>query len=52
VLHEFGHLVGLDHTADPSQVMYSEAQFNVQDYGPGDLRGLAQLGRQACVPEL
>jgi hypothetical protein len=52
ILHELGHLVGLDHTADPAQVMYSEAQFNVRDYGSGDLRGLAQLGRQACVPEL
>jgi hypothetical protein len=52
ILHELGHLVGLDHTADPAQLMYSEAQFNVRDYGPGDLRGLALLGQQACVPEL
>jgi len=51
MLHEFGHLVGLDHTADRREIMYSEAQFNVRDYGPGDLRGLALLGTQACYPD-
>ena len=50
VLHELGHLVGLDHTADRTQIMFSESQFNVRDYGAGDLRGLAELGRQACFP--
>jgi hypothetical protein len=52
MLHEFGHLVGLDHTADRKEIMFSEAQFNVRDYGPGDLRGLAQLGTQACYPNM
>ncbi len=52
ILHELGHVVGLDHTADRSQLMFSEAQFNVQDYGDGDLRGLAELGTQRCYPEL
>jgi hypothetical protein len=52
ILHELGHLVGLDHTADRSQLMFSEAEFNVRDYGAGDLRGLALVGTQACVPEL
>jgi hypothetical protein len=50
ILHELGHLVGLDHTADRSQIMFSESEFNVRDYGDGDLRGLAQLGTQACFP--
>ena len=50
VLHEFGHLVGLDHTSDQHQIMYSEAQFNVRDFGVGDLRGLAKLGTQQCYP--
>jgi hypothetical protein len=49
-LHELGHLVGLDHTSDRTQLMFSEAQFNVDTYGDGDLRGLALLGRQACFP--
>ena len=52
LLHELGHVVGLDHTADPTQLMYSEARFNVQDYGEGDRRGLALLGTQPCHPEL
>jgi hypothetical protein len=50
ILHELGHLVGLDHTSDRSQIMFSEAQFNVRDYGIGDRRGLARLGTQACFP--
>jgi Protein of unknown function (DUF2510)/Matrixin len=52
IMHELGHLVGLDHTADQSEIMYSEAQFNVQEYGAGDRRGLALLGTQACYPQL
>jgi hypothetical protein len=51
MLHEFGHLVGLDHTADRHEIMFSEGQSNVIDYGPGDLRGLAKLGTQPCFPE-
>jgi predicted Zn-dependent protease len=52
LLHELGHLVGLDHTADHDQLMFSESQFNVRDYADGDLRGLAVMGTQACVPEV
>ena len=52
ILHELGHLVGLDHTADRSQLMFSESQFNVRDYADGDRRGLAVMGTQACVPEV
>jgi hypothetical protein len=35
---------------DRSEIMFSESQFNVLDYGAGDLRGLAKLGTQACFP--
>jgi Protein of unknown function (DUF2510)/Matrixin len=52
ILHEFGHLVGLDHTNDRTQLMFSEAEFNVADYGDGDLRGLARLGTQSCFPNV
>jgi hypothetical protein len=52
ILHELGHLVGLDHTADRNQIMFSESQFNVRDYADGDRRGLAVMGTQACVPEV
>jgi Protein of unknown function (DUF2510)/Matrixin len=51
ILHELGHLVGLGHTTDRTELMFSESQFNVRDYGPGDLRGLARLGTQACYPD-
>ena len=49
MLHELGHLVGLDHTDDRKQIMYSES-LNVLDYAPGDLHGLAELGTQPCYP--
>ncbi len=52
ILHEFGHLVGLDHTNDRTQLMFSEAEFNVADFGDGDRRGLARLGTQACFPNV
>jgi hypothetical protein len=50
VLHEVGHLVGLDHTADRTQLMFSEAQPDVRDFGGGDRRGLPTLGAQDCFP--
>ena len=50
VLHELGHLVGLDHVVDRTQLMFSEAEFAVRDYGAGDLRGLVLVGNGACVP--
>jgi hypothetical protein len=48
--HELGHLVGLDHVDDPTQVMYpSGTRMSVQ-FGPGDVSGLAALGAGACDP--
>ena len=52
VLHEFGHLVGLDHVDDDRQLMYPETRRGVSDFAAGDLTGLVQLGAGACVPEL
>jgi hypothetical protein len=52
VLHEMAHLVGLDHVADESQLMYPETVRGVTDLADGDLTGLARLGQGACVPEL
>lgn len=50
VLHELGHLVGLDHVDDRSQVMSQTGNGNVSMYGGGDLTGLALVGRGRCFP--
>lgn len=49
VLHELGHLVGLDHVDDPYQVMYPANVAPLPAYRDGDLRGLEQLGLGRCV---
>lgn len=47
MLHEIGHLLGLAHVQDPTQVMYPSS--NGPDvYGPGDLTGLALAGSGTC----
>ena len=52
LLHEIGHLVGLDHADAPTQVMNEGSDDETFDYGAGDLRGLRALGAGACVPVL
>lgn len=51
LLHELGHVMGLNHAAAASQVMYPTIQKrDTSAYASGDLTGLAQLGRaQGCV---
>jgi hypothetical protein len=52
LLHELGHIMGLDHVKDPDQLMYSGSHpnFSVRVFGPGDLEGLRRLGEDAgCV---
>lgn len=51
VLHELGHVVGLDHVADDSQVMWVGGLHGA-GLGSGDLAGLARLGRGPCTPDL
>jgi predicted Zn-dependent protease len=50
VLHEFGHLVGLDHVADETQLMNPETVVGITDFAAGDLAGLSRLGRGPCAP--
>jgi hypothetical protein len=52
VLHELGHLVGLDHVDDRRQLMAGGGESTVTDFGDGDLAGLAQLGAGECAPGL
>jgi hypothetical protein len=45
VLHELGHLIGLDHVQDRGQLMYPSISDRSPDgFAGGDLAGLGQLG--------
>lgn len=46
VLHELAHLIGLHHVDDRSELMYPITR--QLDWGPGDLAGLAELGKGTC----
>jgi hypothetical protein len=46
VVHELGHLVGLDHVEDPDELMYRDT--GALELGPGDRSGLAILGNAPC----
>jgi hypothetical protein len=49
--HELGHIVGMGHTKVFGELMQG-AGGGVTDWGPGDLQGLEQLGRdQGCLTE-
>ena len=51
IQHELGHVVGLDHVADRSQLMNPAIHSGTPNgFGGGDLAGLAQLGaREGCM---
>jgi len=48
-LHELGHLAGLGHVNDPTQMMNPSIPGIAARYGAGDLAGLARLGSGSCV---
>ena len=48
VLHEFGHLAGLDHVDDPSQLMDRQPTPKEGGFADGDRRGLAALSGGPC----
>lgn len=49
--HELGHVMGLDHVSDSSELMYPTLTWRTpQSYASGDLLGLSRLGRLAgCI---
>ena len=47
VMHELGHVLGLDHVDDRDQLMYDE-NVGQTELGPGDRAGLAALGAGRC----
>jgi hypothetical protein len=50
LMHELGHVVGLGHVSDIGDAMYPTVR-GIAEYGPGDLAGLAAVGRAAgCHP--
>lgn len=51
ILHELGHLVGLDHVDDPTQLMAAQTS-GVTALQAGDLTGLNRLGAGRCIAEL
>lgn len=51
ILHELGHVMGLEHVDDPTQLMYPE--IGAPDgLAAGDLNGLYQLGHASCRKDL
>lgn len=47
IMHELGHLVGLDHVNSPSELMHPSSTTQT-GLGPGDLQGLAEAGNGPC----
>ena len=48
LLHEFGHVFGLDHVHSRAELM-NQQNIGLTHFGPGDLEGLRLLGRGPCV---
>ena len=48
IMHEFGHLVGLDHVDSQAELMASD-NYGKTSFGDGDLAGLARLGSGSCA---
>ena len=51
VMHEVGHVVGLGHVTDPTQIMHGEAGGTAKDWGTGDLAGLSLVSQGKCYPD-
>ena len=49
--HEFGHVVGLGHVNDPTELMNPMTVPGIDTYQSGDLYGLAELGKGRCTSD-
>lgn len=49
IMHELGHLVGLDHIDGQDQLMDARGNPRITTFRDGDLAGLARLGVGPCV---
>jgi len=50
-MHEWGHVVGLDHVDSRKELMYPSVGGYLKNYGTGDREGLRILGdRAGCSP--
>jgi hypothetical protein len=47
LLHELGHLVGLDHVDSPAELMFAD-YLGQGDFSTGDRNGLVRLGQGRC----
>jgi hypothetical protein len=48
LLHELGHLVGLDHVDSPDELMFAD-NIGTRDFATGDLNGLIAVGQGRCA---
>jgi len=48
VMHEFGHIMGLDHVDNKREIM-NPVENGFTNWGPGDRAGLAYLGAGPCL---
>jgi hypothetical protein len=51
ILHELGHVMGLEHVDDPTQLMYPEIG-SPAGLAAGDLNGLYELSHARCRKDL